>query len=213
MTATEVGNRPVQDNADTGDDDDDDHIIGPLALPVSCGPAPTVPVSCGPAPTDVKVEEEMCKKDEFSPATSERGVDVQDKVDEADVAKDDCPREPKKWGPTQQMRARWKRNLSNTEYSHRKRKRKIKRDQRCMLEAYSPDVAVPYYLQRGTRNDYSRSTSEMVYGRHRHRRSCMHVADPVNNIDGMSSTSTHRNEPSSMPINEPVHDHLLSKAD
>ena len=44
----------------------------------------------------MKVEEEMCKKDEFSPATSERDVDVQDKVDEADVAKDDCPREPKK---------------------------------------------------------------------------------------------------------------------
>ena len=40
----------------------------------------------------------MYKKDEFSPATSERDVDVQDKVDEADVAKDDCPREPKKWG-------------------------------------------------------------------------------------------------------------------
>ena len=148
VTATEVGSRrtvkkKVQDKADTGDDDDDDdHIIGPFVVSVSCGPAPTVPVS------HVKVEEEMCKKDEFSPATSERGVDVQDKVDEADVANDDCPRdprkmehynaasattaspseeecdEPKKWGPTQQRRARWKRNLSNTEYNHRMRLRK-----------------------------------------------------------------------------------------
>ena len=56
VTATEVGNRPVQDNADTGDDDDD-HIIGPFAVPVSRGPAPSVPVSCGPAPTDAEVEE------------------------------------------------------------------------------------------------------------------------------------------------------------
>ena len=47
---------------------------------------------------DVEVEEEMYKKDGFSPATSERDVDVQDKVDEVDVAKDDCPREPKTWG-------------------------------------------------------------------------------------------------------------------
>ena len=93
---------------------------------------------------------------------------------------------------------------------------KEKRDQRCMLEAYSPDVAVPYYLQQGTRNDYSCSTSEIVYGRHRHRRPCMHVADPVNNIDGMSPTSTHRNEPSSMPTNEPViicHQELIDALD
>ena len=68
VIATEVGNRRVQDNTDTGDEGDD-HIIGPHALPVSSGPASTVPVSCGPAPTDVKVEEEMCKKDEFSPGS------------------------------------------------------------------------------------------------------------------------------------------------
>ena len=68
VIATEVGGRrtvkkKVQDKADTGDDDDDDHIIGPFVVSVSCGPAPTVPVS------HVKVEEEMCKKDEFSPGS------------------------------------------------------------------------------------------------------------------------------------------------
>ena len=199
MTATDVGNRRVQDNADTGNEGDD-HIIGPHALPVSSGPAPTVPVSCGPAPTDVKVEEEMCKKDEFSPATSERGV--QDKVDESDVAKDDCLRdprkattaspseekcdEPKKWGPTQKRRAGTKRKVSNTDYNISMRVRKSKRDQRFALHAYAPDVAVPSHLQRGTRND-----PEMIHG-HRSLGRLRH--DPVNNIAGMS-TSTH--EPSS----------------
>ena len=86
----------------------------------------------------MKVEEEMCKKDEFSPASSELDVDARDKVDEAAVAKDDCPRdprkmehynaasattaspseedcdEPKKWGAAQTRRARMKTGNSHT---------------------------------------------------------------------------------------------------
>ena len=44
----------------------------------------------------------------------------------------------------------------------------------------------------------------------------MHATDSVNNIVGVSSTSTHRNEPSSMPTNEPViicHQELIDALD
>ena len=100
VTATKVGNRPVQDNADTG------------AVPVSRGPTPTAPdakvkdeicendvkVKEKIRKNDVKMKEEIPTKDEVSPATSESGVDVhvQDEVDESHVAKDDCLRDPRK---------------------------------------------------------------------------------------------------------------------
>ena len=123
VTATKVGNRPVQDNADTG------------AVPVSRGPTPTAPdakvkdeicendvkVKEKIRKNDVKMKEEIPTKDEVSPATSESGVDVhvQDEVDESHVAKDDCLRVPRKatttspsegkgWGRTQERRARRK---------------------------------------------------------------------------------------------------------